>query len=87
MLFLCWVQDRVRTTEFDNTMITALLILVCAVVVLGWLIACIALVCTFVSMIARLLDRPSTSREDRLSPEERCQAADTQFLHDVGIRL
>jgi hypothetical protein len=68
-------------------MITALMLLVCGVMVLGWLLAGIAFVASLVSMITRLLDCSSTATEESASLQPRWCAADTKFLHDVGIRL
>ena len=67
-------------------MITALMVFVCGVMVLGWLLAGIAFLASLVSMISRLLDRSNTSTEDSASPQSRWDATDAKFLHDVGIR-
>lgn len=65
-------------------MIAALMILVCAVVVVGWLMAAVAFVAISVSMIPRVLD--PTSPEDSVGAQVGSLAADAQFLRDVGIR-
>jgi hypothetical protein len=66
-------------------MAVVLMILVCAVMVLGWVLAGIAFVASFVSIIPRLRDHPGTSPEDRV-PVRSISASDNRFLHDVGIR-
>jgi len=63
-----------------------LLVLVCAVLLLGWALAGIALVASLVSIIPRLLDSPGTSTDDNASTAGRWHASDKKFLHDVGIR-
>jgi hypothetical protein len=60
--------------------------LVCAVIVVAWLMAALAWVALIVSMISRVLDRPSTLVDESALLPEGWRAADAQFLHDVGIR-
>jgi hypothetical protein len=67
-------------------MITALMILVCGVLLLGWVLAAIAFVASLVSMVPRLIDSRGTSPEDSASPGSRWRAGDRKFLRDVGIR-
>lgn len=67
-------------------MITALMVLVCAVVVLGWVLAGIAFVASVVSMVPRLVDSLGTPSDDRALPAGQWQAGDRKFLHDLGIR-
>lgn len=66
-------------------MIAALLILVFAVVVLGWLLAAVAYVAILVSMLSRVLD-PSTLPEGSAAVKSSSRGTDAQFLRDVGIR-
>jgi len=67
-------------------MITALIVLVFAVLVAGWVLAGIAFVASFVSIIPRLRDRSVMSCEDSASLPAEWRAGDDKFLHDVGIR-
>jgi len=67
-------------------MITALMLLVCGVLLLGWVLAAVAFVASFLSMIPRLIDSRGTSPEDSASPAGRWRAGDRKFLRDVGIR-
>jgi len=68
-------------------MIVALIILVFAVMVLGWLLAAIAFVASLVSIVPRMVDHPDLSREDGAAPRSRWHAGDDKFLRDAGIRL
>ena len=67
-------------------MITALLVLVCTVVLVGWLMAAFAFVATIAAMISRAHERSSSVPGDSASFDGRWRAADAQFLRDVGIR-
>jgi hypothetical protein len=67
-------------------MITALLVLVFAVVLVGCLMAAVAFVAIMVSMTSRLLNRSSALSEDSASPQGGWRAGDAQFLRDLGIR-
>ena len=67
-------------------MIAVLMVLVFAVVMLGWLMAAAAFVAIGVSMIPRVLDRSSAVVEERASAQSRWPRTDAQFLRDVGIR-
>ena len=67
-------------------MITALMLLVCGVLLLGWVLAAVAFVASLLSMIPRLIDSRGTSPEDSASPAGRWRAGDRKFLRDVGIR-
>ena len=67
-------------------MITALMVLVCAVLVLGWVLAGIAFVASLVSMIPRLLDSLDTSPGHSGSATGQWRAGDRKFLRDLGIR-
>ena len=53
------------------------LVLVFAVIVLGWLMAAFAFVAISISMIPRFREHSSVLRDS---------SADAKFLHDVGIR-
>ena len=68
-------------------MIGALMVLVAAVVVLGWLMAALAFFASLVSIIPRTVDHPGVSGEDRVSPRPKSCAGDDRFLGGVGIRL
>jgi ABC-type nickel/cobalt efflux system permease component RcnA len=78
-------------------MITALMVLVCAVVVLGWVLVGIALVASLlagIALVASLLADADRSRDSRSgsfhdtgSPAGRWHASDKKFLREVGIRL
>jgi hypothetical protein len=68
-------------------MIAALIILVFAVTVLGWLLAAIAFVASLVSIVPRIVDHPGPSLEGGASPRSKWRAGDDKFLRDVGIRL
>ena len=72
--------------DFSETMVIALMVLVFAVVVLGWLLAAVAFVATFVSLVSPVLDPPGASTEDGASRPDRWRSADAEFLRDVGIR-
>ena len=67
-------------------MIIALMFLVCAVVLVGWLMAAGAFVAICASMIPRALEGSSTLPEDKASAQSRRRTTDAQFLRDVGIR-
>jgi hypothetical protein len=67
-------------------MITALLVLVFAVVLVGWLMATVVFVAIMVSMTSQLLNRSSALSADSASPESGWRARDAQFLRDLGIR-
>jgi len=67
-------------------MVTALLLLVFTVLVLGWVLAAIAMVASLVSIIPRLRDTLGTSPDNSESPAGRWRAGDKKFLHDIGIR-
>ena len=78
--------QQVVPDELRETMIAALLFLVFAVLLLGWLMAAVAYVAIIVSMLSRVLDPSSTSPEDGVSAQSRSRATDAQFLRDVGIQ-
>ena len=73
------------------------MVLVCAVLVLGWvlvgialvasLMAGITLVASLLAVVPRLCDSRSGSFHDTASPAGRWHASDKKFLHEVGIRL
>jgi hypothetical protein len=67
-------------------MITALMIFVCGVLLLGWVLAAIAFLASLLSMVPRLIDSRGTSPEDSASPAGQWRAGDGKFLHDVGIK-
>jgi len=67
-------------------MITALMLLVCGVLLLGWVLAAVAFVASLLSMVPRLIDSRGTSPEDSASPAGRWRSGDRKFLRDVGIR-
>jgi len=80
-----------------NIMITGLMVLVCAFVVLGWMLIGIALVASvlagiglmasLLAVVPRLGDSRSGSFHDAASPAGRWRAGDKKFLDEVGIRL
>jgi len=67
-------------------MIAALIVLVFAIMVLGWLLAAIAFVASLVSIVARIVDRPGASLQDGVSTRTKWCAGDDKFLRDAGIR-
>jgi hypothetical protein len=67
-------------------MVIALLVLVGAVLLLGWLMATVAYVVILVTTIAKVVDRSNSLREDSISAPNRWRAADERFLRDAGIR-
>jgi hypothetical protein len=68
-------------------MITALMVLVCAVLVVGWVMAGIAFVASVVSMFPRLHNRSGTSSDRSALPRgSGWPADDNKSLRDVGIQ-
>jgi hypothetical protein len=68
-------------------MITALMLLVCAIGLLGLMLAAIAFAASLVSIIPRLLDYRGGSHYERASPQPILRGNDRKLLHDVGIRM
>ena len=81
----------------SHIMITAPMVLICAFVVLGWvlvgvalvasLLAGFALVASLLAVVPRLRDSRSGFFHDTASPAGRWHTGDKKFLHDVGIQL
>jgi sugar phosphate permease len=73
-------------------MITALMILVCAVLIFAWLVAAAVfvgmIVTGIVSLISRVREQLDGRPKDAGSPslETEFRDADVEFLHEVGIK-
>jgi len=68
-------------------MITALMVLVFGVILLGWLLAGVAYAGTLVALLARALDHSDTPGKNRAPKSGRWQASDDEFLRAMGIQL
>ena len=63
-----------------------LMLLVFAVMLLGWLLAAIAFVASIVSMFSHALERSGTLRYDHGSRQGDSEAYDAEFLRNLGIQ-